>query len=524
MSALIYLTGTRIKNSLKETLHRPSKLILYLFLLAMVVLVVVSGSVDPVESAQLRDIREFHAMVLGLVYLMFFLGAYQGFRSGASFYSMADVNLLFQTPLSPKGILIYGLVRQMGVTLLTGCFLVFQYGWLHTLYGISLGDLLLVLLCYALTLFCSQITAMALYSYLSTHPQRRTPFKAGFVLLLILLALYFTLPMAMDPGNVLQALVDRCQARATYFLPVGGWLLALEQGIFTGQWTMALGGAGGILLLWGLIFLWISRTSTDYYEDVLQATEISFSAINSSKEGKVAEALPQKVRLGKVGLGHGRGASVFFFKHQVENRRSRLLLLDTTSLIFAAVSILVSLFMREAGILPIFCFVIYLQLFSVSSGRWARELLLPYVYLSPQPPFVKLVMTCLESMEKFLIQGICTFVPIGLILGASPWETAACVAAHFGFSLLFMAANILMDRLFGTLQSKGLILVLYLLAILLLSLPGIILAVWVYFLLAATAWATVLALLATLGWNLLVGALITLLCRNILNLAELNTR
>ena len=201
MSALIYLTGTRIKNSLKETLHRPSKLILYLFLLAMVVLVVVSGSVDPVEGAQLRDIREFHAMVLGLVYLMFFLGAYQGFRSGASFYSMADVNLLFQTPLSPKGILIYGLVRQMGVTLLTGCFLVFQYGWLHTLYGISLGDLLLVLLCYALTLFCSQITAMALYSYLGTHPQRRTPFKAGFVLLLILLALYFILPMAMDPGN-----------------------------------------------------------------------------------------------------------------------------------------------------------------------------------------------------------------------------------------------------------------------------------------------------------------------------------
>ena len=58
-------------------------------------------------------------------------------------------------PLSPKGILIYGLVRQMGVTLLTGCFLVFQYGWLHTLYGISLGDLLLVLLCYACLLYTS---------------------------------------------------------------------------------------------------------------------------------------------------------------------------------------------------------------------------------------------------------------------------------------------------------------------------------------------------------------------------------
>ena len=524
MSALLYLTRTRVKNSLKEAFHHPSKLILYLLMVAMLVLVFISSQKSSFDPDSLRDIREFHAMALGLLLTIYLLCAYQGFRSGASFYSMADVNLLFQTPLPPKGILVYGLVRQMGTSLLMGLFLLFQFSWLHDLYGITLGALLGVLLCYALALFCAQITAVALYSYLGTNSHHRTLLKGIFFLLVGGIALYFLLPLLLSQGDPLTTLVERMDQPATYFLPIGGWLLALERGLLSGQWGLALAGVGGtmafcLLILWG-----IGRSNTDYYEDVLQATEVSYNAINASKEGKTAEAVPQKVRVGRKGLGKGRGANTFYFKHRLENRRSRLLLLDPLTLIFVSINIIISFFMRDAGMLPIFAFVIYLQLFSVSSGRWARELLLPYVYLSPQPPFRKLVMICLESLEKNLVQGVVTFVPIGLIVGADLPTIVCCIAAHLGYSVLFMACTLLLERLFGSVQSKGLIFFLFFLETILLALPGIILAFVVFFLWNAYPWVENLAILSTLVWNLLVGALIAFLCRNILNYAELNNR
>ncbi|MGN1214496.1 MAG: putative ABC exporter domain-containing protein, partial [Bacteroidaceae bacterium] len=79
--------------------------------------------------------------------------------------------------------------------------------------------------------------------------------------------------------------------------------------------------------------------NADYYEDVLKATEVSFSAITARKEGKVAENAPRKVKVGKIGLPGGEGASAIAAKHKIENRRSRVFLLDMTSVIMALVTI-----------------------------------------------------------------------------------------------------------------------------------------------------------------------------------------
>lgn len=63
------------------------------------------------------------------------------------------------------------------------------------------------------------------------------------------------------------------------------------------------------------------------------------------------------------------GPSAFFYKHLLENRRARLFVLDTTSLIFLATTLVFAFFLREAGIFPIFLFSPHMQVFS-SMGRW----------------------------------------------------------------------------------------------------------------------------------------------------------
>ncbi len=78
--------------------------------------------------------------------------------------------------------------------------------------------------------------------------------------------------------------------------------------------------------------------------------------------------------LGKTGFGRGAGAEMFYYKHKLENRRSRILILDTVSLIWVACVIVFSLFMQDSGVMPVFVMATYLQIFSVALGRFNKEL------------------------------------------------------------------------------------------------------------------------------------------------------
>ena len=79
---------------------------------------------------------------------MFVILVSAGFKNGASMFTLSDVNLLFPAPIRPRAVLYYGLFRQLGASLLLGLFLLFQYGWLHSLYGVGVGILILIVVLY----------------------------------------------------------------------------------------------------------------------------------------------------------------------------------------------------------------------------------------------------------------------------------------------------------------------------------------------------------------------------------------
>ena len=527
MKALSYLLRKTFKNSLKELIHQPAKLILSLFIVAMLALVIGVSFIEPTPVSDLRDIRELFAMMFALYLAMFVMGAYQGLSSGASFYTMADVNLLFSTPISQKTILIYGLIKQIGTSLLIGFFLLFQYAWLNQAYGIAFSDLLIILIGYALVFFCSRLAAMAIYSFSSGSEQRKRVIR-GLLLGATALILAGAVIPALTNGSqdLLGSVVASANAVWLDFVPVAGWTSAAVRGAITGQLLpLLLGLAGGILFI-ALFLIIIVKMRSDFYEDVLQATEKSFSAITAKKEGKMQDALPAKVKVGKTGLGKGSGPIAFFYKHQLENRRARLFILDTMSLVMALVSIGFAFFMRDSGgLLAAFIFATYMQIFSSATGRWLRELTMPYVYMVPASPFSKLIAICCENFVKIVVDALVVFIPIGLLLQASPLDIVACILARIGFGLLFMAGNILTERILGSVDSKTLTIFIYFLMLILLALPGVIAGILVgMFLPFGQALVFPIALFCTMIWNILCSLIVFYLCRNILNYAELNQR
>ena len=70
-----------------------------------------------------------------------------------------------------------------------------------------------------------------------------------------------------------------------------------------------------------------------YYEDVMQTTEAAYTSVTAAKEGRVQEAAPKNIKKGKMGIGKGFGANTFYYKHLIENRRGKILLLPTLTIV-----------------------------------------------------------------------------------------------------------------------------------------------------------------------------------------------
>ena len=524
MKGIRYLFLTTVKNTIKDLKNNPGKLVLVVLFVVLIGITIASSFAPAgMEGQEYRKVEEVYALVFVLYAFTFVTMSYKGLSSGASFYSMADVNLLFQLPVSSKRILFYGLIKQMGVSLLMGGIIFFQYGWLSQTYPISILDMIVILIGYGVVMFCAQVTAMAIYSFSSGDDNRRRVIKGIIIVVCLAMAAYVAYPFLFDQSDIINRAVQRINSIYLNLVPVIGWSKQAVVGVLTGSYLYLLAGLGAVAAYVVLFLALITKSHSNFYEDVLQATEVSFSAITAKKEGKVNDVMPKNIKVGKTGIGKGRGAATFFYKHMIENRRSRIFLLDGISLIFLAVVLVFSFTMEEADLLVVFIMATYMQVFSTAMGRWGREFTLPYVYMIPQSPFKKLVCICLETVLKAVFEAVLMFVLVGIIMQASPLEVAACILARIGFALLFIAGDILVERIIGGSLNKVFLMFIYFLVVILLCVPGLVIGgILSSFIPLVPALVTTLVM--SFVCNLAISALIAFLCRNMLNYAEINNR
>ena len=522
MSALLFLTGKKLKNRCKELLHHPGQLLLVLLGVAMVALVIVSGKMgetDP-DFVGFRPKEELYALIFLLYAAVFVMTAKGGFVNGASMFSMADVNLLFTAPAKSRTLLFFGLFSQMGRSVIMGLVILYQYGWVHQNYGVTIMQLLLVLLGYAVTVFLSQMLAMLIYSFTAADDRRCRMVKTvfwGVILAFLAVAVY---RMQSFEGSMLSKAMALSKESWLRFFPIAGFVQFGVTSAMNRAWVAALLMVGVFALCIGLYLIAVSFLNDDFYEDVLKATEVSFSAITARKEGKAQELTPRNVKVGRTGLRGGMGASAFYYKHLLENRRSRFFALDLGSLIIAAITVAYAFFLKSFE--TAFAMSAYMMMINIGTGRWAKELLLPYAYLIPEPPFKKLIFMMLEQFPALVAQSLVTFIPFYFIFEeADALMVAVLCLARICFGWLFIGVNLLMQRIFGTGGNRSVIVIVYFLFCMLLSIPSIVAAVLPQ---AFSASSLTVSFLAMSGVNLLLGTALVFACRNVLNDAQLNNR
>lgn len=532
-SPLAYLTLTKLKNQLISVIKTPVKLIYALVIIALLVFSILGGDAD-LSAVGARPAYELTAIVT-LFYTVMLVLVFANGSFGVSMFSMPDTALLFPSPLSPNRILFYGLLRQMGISLLFGLFLPFQYSWMNQLYGVDGIDLMLIMLGYAVTLLFAQLSAMAIYTRTSGKENGKRNVKLGIyaaVLIYAVAAIFYCREevAALFSGGknyseLLSAAADFFSGYGLLF-PFSGWAAGMVNGLMYGDITRITAAAVALSAAAAALVTLIVKSKANYYEEALKGAEVAQSTTTAKKEGKFNEIQRTNIKVGKTGLNRGRGASAIYFKHRLESRRGGILAVSPMQLVFIAIVIIYTFIIRmefnEMAIISAFAMSVYFGFFSSITGQFAKETAKPYIYLIPEPPMKKLLYALLQGFTNDCIEAVLTFVPIALILKASPLDIAMCILAKISFSMLFTAGNILVQRVFGTLSFKVLTLLFYVFVMIGMFLPGVAAAVALSVLeILPMTFGILLGLTVA---NIPVALGVIYLCRNVLQYSELNNK
>lgn len=497
MKAIVYMLRKTIKNGIIDILHHPMQLIVYLF----IALTTVSGIITAMTSNISEEETHFDFRILQGAYLLilYFISVpimLKGTNASTTFFKMSDVANVFTAPISEKKILIYGVGRQMAtILLLLVCFV--SYGAMAVQYfSFTIWDAVLLLLGIGVMLFEVQMITILIFCVCNGRPTRIRMMKYA-IYLIIAFPIAIVLLQLFSNGFTYENILSAVSLPYLNYIPIVGWTSGMFIGIITGNITNILVYSSLLALFTIFAIVVFIRSKADYYEDVLQKTESVYEFRNAIKTGKVSDknmmSDKKKIKLGRIGINRGSGASVFFYKQLREmSRRSFIPFVNVNTAFLTAFVLIVGFALKtisdsenlnSSTILTIVAVLsCYVQFFFTVSDDWIKELQKPYIFMVPASPVKKLIMSCATSVIKPLVDGAAAFIVGGIVFSANPLDILACITTYFSCGLLYTSINVLVQRFMGKAGNRGVLMVVYMILLFIALVPGIAVSLALFFL------------------------------------------
>lgn len=474
MKPLFYILRKSLKNAIKELTKKPAALISYIVLVIFSIFIIVMSFKSPSSAGRVSSVDTFGAIASGVLLITLYSSIKNGIKSGGSFFRLSDVNLLFTSPVSPNKILIYGFVKQLSATFISILFFIYQIPNLRNLYSIDgVGIFILYISVFLLT-FSMPIIGMLIYSFTSTSKEVKLKFErvldvlVAVFILLFLFAFYTTKDFKEAAYLVLNS-------KYFNYIPYIGWFKAVVVSAIEGVGTNFYINFSLIIGFIVLVLYIIYNMQTDYYEDVLAATEQKEDMLKLKKEGKGNISINSNTKVKKVRQAYrGVGARAVFYRQILEYKKTGLFFIDKTTLIMAAIGIASKLLMKGEGIYVALFFSVYMLFIFVMSGKWSLELGKPYIYLIPDTSYKKMVYSTLPETLKNGIDGLVLFIAAGFVYKADAISIILCTISYMTFGAIFIYGDILSRKLFGTTHSKSLGIFFKFILLIFIVMPGII--------------------------------------------------
>lgn len=457
MKGLSYLLITSFKNRLKSLKRKPALAVLYGVIFISIILMIIASHADTtsVSATSYKDIRILYGILALISMLYVVISSSTGLSTGSTLFSMADVGLLFVSPISSRKILLYGLLKQMGATIFSALFILYQIFNLRK-FGLDNKGIIYLFIIYAITLFFCQLLSIAIYIYSNGNPVRKNIVRVIYYGIIAMIVISVFLLQRLHGGTLIESGLNLVDNKLFQLVPAIGWgVMFLRAGI-----------EGDILVLTVSLLLYILSSmviislftsgNADYYEDVLYSTEVTYNRLQNAKNGKNTFARNVKVKEKVTGIKKGIGSSAIYYKHILERKRkSRFLFIDSYTIIASIGAGIAGKYISSAAAgYIILAALIYMQFFKTMIDNLALELQRPYIYMIPQKSLHKVVAASLTTILGNLVDGIIFFIVVCIVTKTSPLVNAFLALAYACAGLFFISFQLLAQRLFSGQPNK----------------------------------------------------------------------
>lgn len=454
MKALTYLIKTSMINYFKMLKRKPVKAIGPI----VMILVMISMLFSKSSTTKTIDIDIFISLFLLITVVGFTFSLYTGTKSINSRFIMADVNLIFVSPIKPQTVLIYGIIKKMSMELFAYMYIMYQIPNFTRNMGIStaqIGLLMMVFLIMQLV-FCN-IIKLLIFVLNSKYPWLgniiRLMIKTLGVILCLVAVLIFL------KGRPITFVKDMYNSIANdswiKYIPVFGWVRELVyQSLTTIDVTFALYFAMIVLLNVVLVYI-IYCLKIDFYEDMLSSAESNEVIKKAKNREEITTDSNKKTKLFKVfrkvklKLDNKYKAEVLFYKHINEySKRSIVFFVNTYSIILLAISLVLGIFAKEVEIKLVYMIFCGLLFFGTGlGGKIYTEITNPLIFMIPDSPQKKLFYGTASSLIKLAFDGIILFLPFGILSGVSIIEIFLCLISYVLLGAMFSYSGLVAFRI-----------------------------------------------------------------------------
>ncbi len=367
----------------------------------------------------------------GIVLLVLFFAAFSADKSGSSIFQMADVNLLFQAPLTPQAVLMFRLVMQTGTSLLATLYLLFQLPNMILNLNLGIGVALAILGAWFLLLIYQKLISVLLYTVCSTKDALKKRLRPALYLIIGVIGVAFILFSQPYGNDYFGAAIAFFNAPVTRYIPVWGWLKGLVLYALLGNVPGAILSAVALLLFAVVLFFIIRCQKADFYEEAMARSEETAALREAQQSAAVKRRKKDRAeRLKRNGLAHGSGATVYFHKALYNRFRFAYLRVFTkTSITYLTAALGVSalmLFALDTAFFPAVALTLAgLSFYRALGNPIAADLAQEHFFLVPDSAHRKVFFSFSSGIVSSALDLLPAFLLSALFLRADPLEALA---------------------------------------------------------------------------------------------------
>ena len=505
-SALLYHLKVSLKNTFKQLLRKPLKLILAILVVVYFIFIPFMLKDLIVESGLDNNIGYIIIYSATMLYLTMPITLSYFRRSGINF-KKPDINFMFATPISPKENLFYGIFKQIYLQVVMVIIVGISAIFIFNLPAFK--TIVFTLVNFIISSAMDYSLAMIMYGSekISDDNKKKIKYFVYLIILLVTILVGYTL---FNKGFSIEAIYSLISSPLILFIPIFGYKIGFVSLIFSGPTLINVISSILYLISSGLLLYFNVKMKIkgEYYEDAMVFAEKQAKIVKNQGKMTFLEAFCVKKKVVAYdGSLKGYGAKTIFYKQMIERRRSNRFFFTISDIVLLILSIVFGFLIRndETASLAFFVGVnavtIYISTFFSQSNKWLEEFNTYYLYLIPDTNFSKLYYSTLMEHLNSLIKVLVITLPSGLLLNVGFETIVLAIISQLAIKVLLTYKLILVEGYFGNKLGTNISLFINLFLTMILMIVPIIALILSVFISNSIATAIIL------GYSLLLSAL-----------------